>query len=32
MKLALMRNYELKAMVLKIKYGDRWGKIQRKAQ
>jgi hypothetical protein len=24
-----MENYELKAMFLKIKNGDRWGKIQK---
>jgi hypothetical protein len=28
MKLTMMRNYELKAVFLKIKNGDRWGKIQ----
>jgi hypothetical protein len=27
-----MKYYELKAMFLKVKYGDRWGKIQRNAQ
>jgi hypothetical protein len=32
MKLTIRQNYELKAMFLKIKNGDRWGKIQRHAQ
>jgi hypothetical protein len=32
MKFALMRNYEMKAMFLKMKNGHRWGKIQRNAQ
>jgi hypothetical protein len=31
MKLTIMRNYEQKAMILKIKNGDRCGKIQRNA-
>jgi hypothetical protein len=30
-KYTIMQNYELKAMTLKIKNGDRWGKIQRNA-
>jgi hypothetical protein len=32
MKLTIMQNYDPKEMSLKIKNGDRWGKIQRNAQ
>jgi hypothetical protein len=32
MKLTITRNYQLEAMFLKKKNGDRWGKIQRSAQ
>jgi hypothetical protein len=32
MKLTITQNYELKAVFLKMKNEDRWGKIQRSAQ
>jgi hypothetical protein len=32
MKLTIRRNYEMKAMFLKLKNGDRWGNIQINAQ
>jgi hypothetical protein len=32
MKLTIMGNYGLKAISLKFKNADRWGKIQRNAQ
>jgi hypothetical protein len=32
MKHTKTQNYELKAMFLKMKNGDRWGKIERNAQ